>query len=327
MAPGLKDIAKLANVDIGTVSHVLNNHPKTAKLRPETRKRILAAVKETGYRPNRLAQAVKSGHSRILGIISNNIGDDECMGRIISGVLEVLAGKGYALRVFSLTENNHNEIIREIMEQRIEAVFFHSPGHRDFEDVQYELQKMYIPCATMDISNRLYGIGVVSGDKEVVPELIRYALDKGYKNFCGPLKSKDIWEFQQRRSAGFAEGIAKYAAEIDQVIDFADADWEHLPEKCAIICQSDQQALWILQKPHWTRDDFSSSRYGICGFGDALMVRWGLLPLTSVNQNHREIGQKAANMLVDWLENGNEELFNKVENKTITSRIIPRESM
>lgn len=95
MAPGLKDIAKLANVDIGTVSHVLNNHPKAAKLRPETRKRILAAVKETGYRPNRLAQAVKSGHSRILGIISNNIGDDEFMGRIISGVLEVLAGKGY----------------------------------------------------------------------------------------------------------------------------------------------------------------------------------------------------------------------------------------
>lgn len=326
MAPGLKDIAKLANVDIGTVSHVLNNHPKAAKLRPETRKRILAAVKETGYHPNRLAQAVRSGHSRILGLISNNVGDDEFMGRIMAGVLEVLALRGYALRVFALSQDNHEEIIREITEQRIEAVFFHSPGHRDFEDVQIELKKLHIPCATMDISNRVYGLGIVSGDNDAVSELVRYAVEKGYRNFCGPLKSDGKWEFQQRRSAGFVAGVAKYAAKIDKVIDSGEADWENLPEKCAIICSSDQQALWILQQPHWKREDFPS-RFGICGFGDALMVRWGLLPLTSVDQNHREIGKLAASELIDWLENDNEELFEKTINKTVTSRIIPRESM
>lgn len=45
----LKDVAKLANVDVSTVSRCLNNK---SYIHPETRAKIMAAVEELSYRPN-----------------------------------------------------------------------------------------------------------------------------------------------------------------------------------------------------------------------------------------------------------------------------------
>lgn len=326
MSVTLKDIALLAQVDTGTVSHVLNNHPKAAKLRAETRERIMQIVRDTGYTPNKLARAVKSGHSRVMALVSNNIGDDEFMGRIIAGLLEILTADGYSLRVFSLREDNHAQIVQEICEQRIEAVFFHAPGHEFFEDIQLAIQKHRLPCATIDISNRIYGYGVLADDYGAMGEIISYALDRGLVNFCGPLTYDGVWEFTCRRSRGFAAGIKKYADRINKVFDLKNTDFTGLPPRTAIICPSDQQALAILQQPHWHREDFPEC-YGISGFGDALMAGWGMLPLTSVDQGHREMGRKAARRLINWLNSAGDELFSSTENEEIPVRIVPRRSM
>ena len=326
MTVTLKEIARLAQVDAGTVSHVLNNHPKAAKLRPETRRHIMQIVHQTGYIPNKLARAIKSGHSRVLALVSNNIGDDEFMGRIMAGALEVLAEKSYSLKVFSLLPDNHEQIAREICEQRIEGVLFHAPGHLFFEDIQQTLLKYRLPCATVDISNRIYGIGVTSADKEAMINLTDYAVGRGFVNLCGPLTVNGSWEFEIRRKDGFIAGVEKNRGKIKEVFDISKINNEKLPEKTAIICSSDQQALHILQHPFWKREYFPH-RFGISGFGDGLMAGWGMLPLTSVNQSHKEMGQKAARELIKWIENPEDELFNTPVNFSINSRIIPRATM
>ena len=48
----LKDVAKLANVDVSTVSRALNN---TSYVHPDTKKKIFKAVEQLSYRPNLLA--------------------------------------------------------------------------------------------------------------------------------------------------------------------------------------------------------------------------------------------------------------------------------
>ena len=53
----LKDVAKLACVDVSTVSRALNN---TSYVHPDTKARIFAAVKELSYQPNVLAQGLQS---------------------------------------------------------------------------------------------------------------------------------------------------------------------------------------------------------------------------------------------------------------------------
>ena len=54
----LKDVAKLACVDVSTVSRALNN---TSYVHPDTKARVYAAAKELGYHPNIMAQALRRG--------------------------------------------------------------------------------------------------------------------------------------------------------------------------------------------------------------------------------------------------------------------------
>ena len=62
----LRDVAKLANVDISTVSRALNN---TSYVHPDTRERIMAAVKELSYKPNVLAKGLRQGKTHTIAIV------------------------------------------------------------------------------------------------------------------------------------------------------------------------------------------------------------------------------------------------------------------
>src|SRR5579863_3810014 len=65
MAAGMKDVASLAGVAVGTVSNVLN-HPDL--VRPLTRARVEAAMEELGFIPNGSARQLRAGRSRCLGL-------------------------------------------------------------------------------------------------------------------------------------------------------------------------------------------------------------------------------------------------------------------
>jgi ribokinase len=56
--PTIADVSRLAGVSIGTVSNVLNG---TAAIRPKTRERVEAAIRELSFRPNTLARSLTTG--------------------------------------------------------------------------------------------------------------------------------------------------------------------------------------------------------------------------------------------------------------------------
>ncbi len=64
------DIAKLSNVSIATVSRVINGSPS---VRPNTRDKVLAVMKEQGYSPNIFAQGLGSGRKRLIGLLCPEI--------------------------------------------------------------------------------------------------------------------------------------------------------------------------------------------------------------------------------------------------------------
>ncbi|MER8161360.1 LacI family DNA-binding transcriptional regulator [Streptomyces sp. NPDC094472] len=61
----LKDVAERAGVSIKTVSNVVRNAPRVSEA---TRKRVLKAVHELGYRPNPSARRLRTGHSGLIGL-------------------------------------------------------------------------------------------------------------------------------------------------------------------------------------------------------------------------------------------------------------------
>lgn len=91
--PTLKDVARLANVDVSTVSRALNN---TAHVHPATKARILEAAKELGYRPNPIAQGLRRGRQHTVGILLPRL-QLTIFAEIAQGAQEEARGLGYSI--------------------------------------------------------------------------------------------------------------------------------------------------------------------------------------------------------------------------------------
>ncbi|MER5968444.1 LacI family DNA-binding transcriptional regulator [Streptomyces sp. NPDC002055] len=66
-APTLTDVARAAGTSTAVVSYVMNNGPRPVAA--ETRERVLAAAAELDYRPNRIARALRSRTTGVVGLI------------------------------------------------------------------------------------------------------------------------------------------------------------------------------------------------------------------------------------------------------------------
>ena len=62
----MKDVAKMAGVTIGTVSHVING---TAPITPETAEKVRQAIRELDYVPNSLAKNMRTHKNKMVGFL------------------------------------------------------------------------------------------------------------------------------------------------------------------------------------------------------------------------------------------------------------------
>jgi LacI family transcriptional regulator len=77
---GIKDVALAAGVFVITVSHILND-VAYARVSAETRNKVRSAAEQLGYGPNRLAQALRSRRTGMLGPVSEDIATTPHPGR------------------------------------------------------------------------------------------------------------------------------------------------------------------------------------------------------------------------------------------------------
>lgn len=89
--PTIRDVARLAEVSIGTASKALND---SGRLRQETRDKVVRVAREIGYRPNNLAQSLHRAKSMTVGIISN-----DSFGRFTFPIVEALENRLAAERI------------------------------------------------------------------------------------------------------------------------------------------------------------------------------------------------------------------------------------
>ena len=67
----VKEIARRCDVSPSTVSNILNGRTNVGE---QTRQRVLDCVKETGYQPNYFAQSIRNQCSRMISIITEDLG-------------------------------------------------------------------------------------------------------------------------------------------------------------------------------------------------------------------------------------------------------------
>lgn len=103
----IRDVARKAGVSPSTVSRVMNG---TANVDEEKRERVLAAISETGFKPNELARALFKQSSKIIGVIVPNI-ENPFFGELARAVEEEAYRGGYKI----LLCNSNNDSAKEHM--------------------------------------------------------------------------------------------------------------------------------------------------------------------------------------------------------------------
>lgn len=119
-APTIRDVARLAEVSIGTASKALN---ASGRLRQETRDKVIAVARDIGYRPNDLAQSLHRAKSMTVGIISN-----DSFGRftfpIVEALEEQLADHGIAVFMCNATDDpaRERQHLDQLLGKRIDGL-------------------------------------------------------------------------------------------------------------------------------------------------------------------------------------------------------------
>ena len=108
--PTIKDVAKLAGVSISTVSRVMN---ESKPVSPESRRKVLDAIKKLDFKPNELARSLVMRKSNMIGVIVKDIGISY-MAQIIRGIEEI--GRMYNYDILLSSTYGDIEVEHKIIE-------------------------------------------------------------------------------------------------------------------------------------------------------------------------------------------------------------------
>lgn len=135
-ALSIKDIAKKANVSITTVSFILNGKAVEKNISTAVIEKVEKIIKEDGFKPNQVARSLRTGSSKIIGLIVEDISNP-----FFSAIARLIEDKAYKKDykiIYSSTENQPGktkELINLFKSRQVDAYII-SPAQGTEQDIQ-----------------------------------------------------------------------------------------------------------------------------------------------------------------------------------------------
>jgi len=205
----IHDIARQLNVSSTTVSFVLNGKAEEKRISDEMKKRILDHVAEVGYQPNQVAKSLRTGKSKIIGMLVEDISDPFFSG-ISRQVEESLYKLGYKI-FFSSTENNTEktkELLNVLRERQVDGYIIAPPP-----GIESEIATLIdegLPVVLFDrYFPNLNTINIVVDNFGGASMAIEHLHANGYRKIC--LVTLDSEQSQMKdRLAGYCASVKKH---------------------------------------------------------------------------------------------------------------------
>jgi DNA-binding LacI/PurR family transcriptional regulator len=303
----MRDVARLAGVSHQTVSRVLNDHPN---VRPETRDRVLAAMRALNYRRNSAARTLVTRRSRTLGLVAF---ETTLFGpaSTLYGIEQAARAAGYFVSVASIRSLDRESVLEAIdrlCEQSVEGIVAIAP-------------KNTVVTALSQAPPGLAVVGVGGGGESVPTVCIdnatgaamatRHLLALGHAtvhHIAGPAD----WPEARDRLDGWREALYAAAAPVPapRLGDWsARSGYEQGqllstdPSVTAVFCGNDQIALGALRALHEAGRRVPDE-VSVVGFDDVPESGYFLPPLTTVRQDFAELGRRSLDLLIEQLNGG-----------------------
>lgn len=174
----IADVARHAGVSKATVSRFLNHREKL--LSPEIAGRVEAAIKELGYVPSPMAQALKRGRSRLIGLVVADITNPYSVA-VLRGAEEALRKAGYLVMLFNLGNESEREsaALRALSSYKVEGFVLNAMGHDTGALLEAATQGK--PVVLIDRLHPGLDVDLVSLDnRHAIEESGRHLIEAGY---------------------------------------------------------------------------------------------------------------------------------------------------
>ncbi len=312
----IRDVARTAQVSLGTVSNVLNN---PAMVAPATRQRVLAAIEQIGFVRSTAAHQLRAGRSRSIGVLILDVANP-FFTEMVRGAEHVLVEEGYVLVLCSSDESPEREgrYLRMLEEHRIEGLLV-TPAERDLSAV-VNLHERGIPTVLLDRPAPDGSLCSVTVDDARGGELAAgHLFDEGHRSLVlinGPVSIRQCADRRRgarraaRRAGLVADdaivevGVAALTAEQGETAMRRILADGALPS--AVMCANDLLALGALKALSAAGVRIPED-VGIVGYDDVVFSSMLSPALTSVRQPKLELGASAAELLLEELRDGDHE--------------------
>ena len=308
--PNIYEVAKRAGVSTATVSRVLSR-PQVVS--PETRERVLHAVKAMAYAPNSAAKNLRTLRSGKLLVTVPDI-SNPFFSLILQGIEDAAQREGHAVLLGDTQHDEQREERYALMLQRKEADGLIFLGHRLPKPAGDLVRSMAPACAPVvngcEFNPRLRIPSVHIDNAAAAAEAMDHLYGLGHRRIgivTGPLVSP----LSRERLRGVTLRAQEQGAERDFIImhgDFSIASGAAAGERLlareappsAVFCFNDEMALGVMEAAR-RRGLRLPSELSVIGFDDIRFSRHMDPPLTTIAQPMREIGEGTVRLLLDIL--------------------------
>lgn len=224
------DVARIAEVSISTVSHVLNG---TRNVEPDTRRRVLAAIEKTGYRQDTLARAMRRSRTDSIGLVVSDAGEPAFAG-MVHGVEEAAAERGLTLLLANSAENAEREqrAVRTLLERRVDGVILARAANSNAALLD-SLENEKAPVILLDRLYRDLPFDQVGADnRDSMRRLIGHLTAQGHRRFAVVAGDTRVPALAERLD-GFHDGLRDAGLESDAQVVLVGIDTEALGDELA----------------------------------------------------------------------------------------------
>lgn len=298
----------MAGTSPSVVSYVLNDGPRSVA--PETRTRVLAAVDQLGYRPNRIARSLRMSRTMTLGLVVPD-NSNPFFAELARAIEEAAFAAGYTLLIGNATDDEERQAtyVRTFLDRQVDGLLL-IPAHAPLACLE-ELQEAGIPWVVVDryVPELAVVAQILVDNYDGAKRATHHLLDHGYRRIAciaGPPDAAPA----PARVAGWRAALA------EQEVTPTDAPLRHAlfgsyagyqaayellsrdrrPD--AVFVTSDQQALGVLRAVY---------ELGLRCPGDVAVAAFDGIPasayahpaLTTMQQPIIELGRAAVDALVN----------------------------
>jgi Transcriptional regulators len=310
----------MAGVASSTVSFVLNGKARQMRISEMVEKRVLDIANKAGYYPNQLAVSLRTGKSKTLGLIVEDIGN-AFFASLAKTIEEEAEQYGYRV-VYCSTENNPSkgkELINMLSQRQVDGYLITPVQHME-QDIQ-QLVQLQRPLVLIDrYLPSVEATCVLVDNADAIAQGMQHLIDKGFKKIGFVTVDLDTIQMEQRLD-GYLTSLSKNGMRLnkdwilkipfihqrEEALDSITLLLQNNPELDALFFATNY--LGILGLESISRLNLSiPGNVAVISFDDHDLFRLYPPGITCIQQPVEAIAKKAVELLMQQLDNSDVQL-------------------